>query len=201
MKNIIKSISLKVALFSVFTILLSLAITSCSSSDRNDITDSIPEHEHDEISKVVLQFREKNSPATIYEVTYEVPEGTTVLPVADVNLPAGEYLVETHFYSPHDDHFHDVTDEIFIQDADDHFVFYQKLNTSNVSIVYADDDRIDTLGRKLGFKTVWTIQAGATGQVYLYLMHQPAEKKQDAVSTDELGGEIDLEAHYKINLQ
>ncbi|MXO32468.1 hypothetical protein [Apibacter sp. B2912] len=181
--------------------LLLVTIFSCSSHDRDDILNSLPEHDHDEMSKVILQFRNSSDPNLIREYVYEVPEGSNEIPITDISLPTGTYNVEIKFYSQHENHLHDVTDEIFIEDADDHFVFYQKVDSKGLSITYADHDNIDTLGRKLGHHTVWTVEDQAFSTVYIYLLHQPAKKDPEATSAALLGGEIDLEAHFNVNLQ
>ena len=112
-----------------FLVVLTLILTtilSCSSDDRDDILNSIPEHDHDEISKIVLRFRNSDDPNLIREFKYEVPDGNTEFPITDINLPRGTYEAEIKFYTIHKNHEHDVTDEIFIDDADDHFVLYRK---------------------------------------------------------------------------
>lgn len=182
-----------------FTLLLSILL-SCSSNDRDDILNSLPEHDHDEMTKVILQFRNSLDPTLIREFVYEVPEGTTDVPVTNINLPSGTYNVEIKFYAQHDNHLHDVTDEIFIEDADDHFVLYQKLNSNGLNISYAENDNIDTLGRKLGHHTVWTVEDQALSTVYIYLLHQPAKKDPNTSSAALLGGEIDLEAHFNVGI-
>lgn len=183
-----------------FTLFLS-TLLCCSSNDRDDIRNSLPEHDHDEMTKVVLQFRNSLDPNLIREFVYEVPEGTTNVPITNINLPAGTYNVEIKFYAQHDHHLHDVTDEIFIEDADDHFVLYKKINSNGLSISYADNDNIDTLGRKLGHYTVWTVEDQSLTTVYIYLLHQPAKKDPDISSAALLGGEIDLEAHFDVSIQ
>jgi hypothetical protein len=179
-------------------IFISMATFSCSSEDKDDIINSVPDHEHDEISKIVLKFSDIADPSVIQEFIYEVPEGTTELPVTDINLPEGTYTAEINFYAPHGDHYHNVTDEIFMEDADDHFVFYQEIDSSGLTIAYAEDDRVDTLGRKLGYRTVWTLSQNGGGKIYIYLIHQPAKKDPNAPSAGQLGGEIDMEAHFNI---
>lgn len=198
MKNkiTIKIIRNLLTYFSVFLIIF-IGFISCSSDDKYDIINSIPEHEHEEISKIVLKFINLTDPTLVREFSYQVKEGTTELPLTLVNIPAGTYNVETYFYSAHGDHIHDVTDEIFIEDAEDHFVYYQKLNNSQINIKYAAEDRVDAQGRKLGHKTLWNVPKEG-GMVYLYLMHQSADKNPDAPSAGQLGGEIDIEAHFEI---
>ncbi|MDR1877531.1 MAG: hypothetical protein LBQ84_07895 [Flavobacteriaceae bacterium] len=194
----IKNIAL---LLATFTLVLTTTFSCSSDDDKDDIINKEPEHEHDEITKIILQFIDKTDTSIVHEFAYEAPEGTTVLPITDVNLPAGTYDVEISFYSPHNDHFHNVTDDIFIDDADDHFVFYHKVNASGLDIVYADDDKVDTSGNKLGHRTIWTLSSGGKATVYIYLLHQPAQKDTNAISTSQLGGEIDLEAHFSLEAE
>lgn len=187
-----------------FLVVLTLILTtilSCSSDDRDNILNSIPEHDHDEISKIVLRFRNSDDPNLIREFKYEVPDGNTEFPITDINLPRGTYEAEIKFYTIHKNHEHDVTDEIFIDDADDHFVLYQKVNSKGLNITYADSDKIDTLGQKLGYYTIWEVGEEAISKIYIYLLHQPAKKDPNVSSAALLGGEIDLEAHFNLETQ
>lgn len=186
----------KITIYSIFLSLLGF-VTSCSSDDDHVVQ---PEHEHEEVSKIVLHFTNINKPSEIIEIPYEVPEGSTQYPLAKINLPAGSYNVEAHLFAHENDQYHEITEEIFKHDADDHFIFYQILNGKGLTIDYTNNDYVDTAGNKLGYNTVWTVTDEANNlPVYLYLLHQPANKKQDAVSLQELGGNIDLEAHYQLN--
>ncbi|MDR2121617.1 MAG: hypothetical protein LBP34_00695 [Flavobacteriaceae bacterium] len=199
MKKLIQTnIKNTIALFISFIFILTSAI-SCSDDDDSvvaDIKNSVPEHEHAEITKVVLKFTDAAKKE--YKFDYVAPEGTTTLPITEVNVPAGTYDVEISFHYPHGDHFHSITDEVFIDDADDHFVLYQKIDGPKIDIVYADDDAIDTLGNKLGRYTTWTISG--EGKVYIHLIHQPVKKDPNALSAAQLGGEIDLEAHFDVKI-
>ena len=183
------SIKTKIKLF--LSLFLIGIVTSCSNDDYHV---EVPEGEHEEPVKIVLNFQSLTSDLEKSYV-YQVSDGTTEPPVTVINLPEGTYLVDIQLFALNGD---DLTDEIFGTDKDEHFMYFSKLNNSNVSISYADDDTTDSNGVKIGKKTIWTLTAGDSPQ-FVYLIHQPAVKDPDALSAAQLGGEIDLEAHFEVN--
>ncbi len=195
MKNIL-NLTIKTTLaFSLFG-LLTTGFISCSSND--DYLDKVetPEGDHEEPVKLVLNFQSTTS-SLAKSYVYEVPEGTTEPVITQItNLPAGTYNVSIQMFAADGE---DLTDEIFGHDKDEHFVYYSKINNSNVNITYAGDDVRDSNQIQLGQKTVWTLSQGESPQI-IYLVHQPAVKDPNAPSVQQLGGEIDLEAHFNIKV-
>ncbi|MDR3273145.1 MAG: hypothetical protein LBT29_06675 [Flavobacteriaceae bacterium] len=185
-----KKIALKTQIKIFLPLFLIGILTSCSNDDYHI---EIPEGEHEEPVKIILNF--ESLPSNLKKsYVYQVSDGETEPPVTVINLTSGVYKVNIQFFSLNGD---DLTDEIFDTDKDEHFVYFSKLNNSNVSIAYADDDATDSGGNKIGRKTIWTLTAGNTPQ-FVYLIHQPAVKDPNALSAGQLGGEIDLEAHFEV---
>ncbi len=195
MKNILK-LTIKINLILFLSGLFLSGLTSCSSHDDYLDSAEIPDGEHEEPAKLVLNFQSTTSNLAKSYV-YEVPEGTTEPVITQItNLPAGTYDVSVQMFAADGE---DLTDEIFGHDKDEHFVYYSKVKNSNVNITYADDDVRDSNQVQIGKKTVWTLSQGESPQI-VYLSHQPAVKNPNAVSIEQLGGEIDLEAHFNIKI-
>lgn len=174
-----------------FSVLITtIFLSSCLDND----VPTAPAHEHEEPTKITLRFENANTPSSVFVYSYQVVEGSTEQPtVAISNLTSGIYKVSVQLFSNEED----ITDEIFGEDKDDHFVFYQTSDGNNVQISYADNDVIDSNNNKVGKNTIWNITPG-NSNVTVYLLHQPNNKNPNATSTSQLGGEIDLESKFSI---
>ena len=202
-----------------FFIALLLIITSCTKDDGEAI------HEH-EVNKVVLNFTNTADSST-FEVEWELKhddeehaddDGDEHAHESHIELsPNSEYTVEAKFYdvgehdegSDNDDHDHDhdgdheeegedITPEI-INEADVHHVFFEMVDLSNVTIVSASGDTKDTNGFGLNLKTTWTTGAVESGEVKVYLIHEPGTKDGDTRA--EFGGEDDVIADFEVHVE
>ena len=194
-----------------------LIITSCSKDDAEEI------HEH-EINKVVLNFTNTADSSTL-EVEWELEhddeehadeDGDEHAHESHIELePNAVYTVDAKFYDTgehdedSDDHDHDhdedheeegedITAEI-IEEADVHHVFFEMVGLSNVTIVSASDDTKDANGFGLNLKTTWTTGAEESGEVKVYLIHEPGTKDGDTRA--EFGGEDDVIADFEVHVE
>jgi hypothetical protein len=194
-----------------------LIITSCSKDDAEEI------HEH-EINKVVLNFTNTADSSTL-EVEWELEhddeehadeDGDEHAHESHIELaPNAEYTVEAKFYDVgehdegSDDHDHDhdgdheeegedITAEI-IKEKDVHHVFFEMVELSNVTIVSASDDTKDANGFDLNLKTTWTTGAEESGEVKVYLIHEPGTKDGDTRA--EFGGNDDVIADFEVHVE
>tara|TARA_B100000900_G_scaffold338425_1_gene300578 strand:- start:1802 stop:2446 length:645 start_codon:yes stop_codon:yes gene_type:complete len=196
-----------------------LIITSCSKDDAEEI------HEH-EINKVVLNFTNTADSST-FEVEWELEhddeehadeDGDEHAHESHIELePNAVYTVEAKFYDTgeheegSDDHDHDhdgdheeegedITPEI-IEQKDAHHVFFEMVGLSNVTIVSANDDTKDSNGFGLNLKTTWTTGAEESGEVKVYLIHEPLPGTKDGDTRTEFGGEDDVIADFEVHVE
>jgi hypothetical protein len=191
-----------------------LLIVSCTKDDPEEI------HEH-EINKVVLQFTNTADSTDTFEVEWELDhegeEHTDDVEHAHeghIELsPDSMYSVEAKFYDTgehdeaSDDHDHDgdheeegedITPEI-IEEKDVHHVFFEMVGLSNVTIVSATDDTKDSNDFGLNLKTTWTTKAEESGDVKLYLIHEPQTK--EGLVRNDFGGEDDVIAEFEVHVE
>ena len=195
-----------------------LLMVSCSKDDPEEI------HEH-EINKVVLQFTNTADSTDTFEVEWELDhegeehtDGDEHAHESHIELaPNAEYSVEAKFYdvgehdegsdNHDDDHDHggdheeegeDITPEI-IEEADVHHVFFEMVGLSNVTIVSATDDTKDSNNFGLNLKTTWTTKAEESGDVKLYLIHEPQTK--EGLVRNDFGGEDDVIAEFEVHVE
>ncbi len=194
-----------------------LIITSCTKDDGEPI------HEH-EVNKVVLHFTNTADSST-FEVEWELEhidnehadhDGDEHAHESHIELaPNSEYTVEAKFYDvgehdeSSDDHGHDhdgdheeegedITPEI-IEEADVHHVFFEMVGLSNLTIVSASGDNKDANDFGLNLKTTWTTSAEESGEVKVYLIHEPDTKDGDTRA--EFGGEDDVIADFEVHVK
>ena len=191
-----------------------LIITSCSKDDAEEI------HEH-EINKVVLNFTNTADSST-FEVEWELEhddeehadeDGDEHAHESHIELePNAVYTVEAKFYDTgehsedSDDHNHDedheeegedITAEI-IEEKDVHHVFFEMVELSNLTIESANGDTKDSNGFGLNLKTTWTTGDDDTGEVKIYLIHEPSTKDGDTRA--EFGGNDDVIADFEVHI-
>lgn len=192
-----------------------LLIVSCTKDDPEEI------HEH-EINKVVLQFTNTTDSTDTFEVEWELDHEDEEHTDDDdehaheghIELsPDSMYSVEAKFYDTgehdeaSDDHDHDgdheeegedITPEI-IEEKDVHHVFFEMVGLSNVTIVSATDDTKDSNDFGLNLKTTWTTKAEESGDVKLYLIHEPQTK--EGLVRNDFGGEDDVIAEFEVHVE
>ena len=191
-----------------------LLMVSCSKDDPEEI------HEH-EINKVVLHFTNTADSTDTFEVEWELEHEGEEHADDDEHAHEGHielspdsmYSVEAKFYDTgehdeaSDDHDHDgdheeegedITPEI-IEEKDVHHVFYEFVGLNNLTITSADDDVIDTNGFGINLKTTWTTKAEESGDVKLYLIHEPQTK--EGLVRNDFGGEDDVIAEFEVHVE
>lgn len=106
--------------------------------------------------------------------------------------------VSVHFYDASDaSDVEDITEEV-IEEADEHFVFYQ-ISSASLSISAASNDVVDADGISINLKTEWAAAAASSGTVRVYLIHEPTSKTGG--SRGELGGSTDVELDFPVSIQ
>jgi hypothetical protein len=106
--------------------------------------------------------------------------------------------VSIHFYDASDaSDVEDITEEV-IEEADEHFVFYQ-ISSASLSIAAASNDVEDSDGTSINLKTEWTAAGASTGSVRVYLIHETTSKT--GTSRGELGGSTDVELDFPVTIQ
>ena len=191
-----------------------LLMASCTKDDPEEI------HEH-EINKVVLQFTNTADSTDTFEVEWELDHEGEEHADDDEHAHEGHielspdsmYSVEAKFYDTgehdeaSDDHDHDgdheeegedITPEI-IEEKDVHHVFFEMVGLSNVTIVSATGDTKDSNDFGLNLKTTWTTKAEESGDVKLYLIHEPQTK--EGLVRNDFGGEDDVIAEFEVHVE
>ena len=141
MKNIFKIFAL--------SLISSITILSCRNSD--DIPEDI--HEHEEIEKMELKIVDQSNTNDTLTVNY-------IGGVADkkIVLENGKsYFVDIDFFVGHDGHYDSVEHELE-EERDEHFITYQFAGV-NVNVLRRSDDIIRNDGKKLGLRTLWTVNS------------------------------------------
>lgn len=182
LKNINSLITKKYLI--IFSILF--IAQSCSKDDPEEI------HEHEEINRVSLTFSEGSN-----SETFTWDEGSTI---PTINIDANKtYQVGFYVYNasnPSD--VENVTTEI-IEEADEHFVFYELAGISNLTIQSATNDVSDSDGIPININTSWTTGDAESGTVRVYLIHGPSSKSGSTRA--QFGGGTDVEVNFPISIQ
>ena len=171
-----------------YLIILSILFISqsCSKDDPKEI------HEHEEINRGSLTFVEGSN-----SETFTWDEGSTI---PTINIDANKtYQVGFYAYNasnPSD--VENVTTEI-IEEADEHFVFYELAGISNLTIQSATNDVSDSDGIPININTSWTTGDAESGTVRVYLIHGPSSKSGSTRA--QFGGGTDLEVNFPISIQ
>lgn len=164
-----------------------IALSACSSDD----TPPKLINEEELIDRVVLEVTESETQET--EVYIWEEGGEAPLPVV---LTSGKtYTVKTGFFNASDPaNVLDITEEV-IEEADEHQVFYET-TVSSLSITPAADDYEDNQGNKLGILNTWNATGTTSGNVTIYLIHEPVSKT--GTNRDDLGGETDVQVSFSV---
>lgn len=172
------------------------ALNSCRSDDHK-----IPEdvHNHDEVQYLTATIVNKADANDVQVTTFKA-EGAS----KDITLKNGNvYDVTLSLEEPHDDHTHNVTEEI-IEEKEDHFFTYRFAEVS-VNIKRTDDANTTRKdGTKIGLKTQWTVNSAPKdgAKVNIKLHHKPASVSVADANGNEAGsakgGEEDIDAVYNI---
>jgi len=169
-----------------FVFALTVLLIQC----KKDTPDEINEEEV--INRVTLTVTGADGSSNDY--TWN--EGDTV---PSISLAANTTSnVSIHFYDASDaSDVEDITEEV-IEEADEHFVFYQ-VSSASLTISAASNDVVDSDGTSINLKTQWAAAAASSGVVRVYLIHEPTTKSGD--SRGALGGSTDVELDFPVTIQ
>lgn len=194
--------------------LLIASILILNSCTKDDVEES---HEH-EINKVVLLFTNTADNST-FEVEWEKDHDSQSNDdhghEGQIELkPNSEYVVEVKFYDTgeedHDSHDHGSEDDDheeegelinpeIIEEAEAHHVLFELVDLNNLTIDSASDDVTDSNDFKLNLKTVWSTTAASSGDVVLYLIHEPQVKV--GTTRSDFDGDDDVQATFEVHIE
>ena len=194
--------------------LLIASILILNSCTKDDVEES---HEH-EINKVVLLFTNTADNST-FEVEWEKDHDSQSNDdhghEGQIELkPNSEYVVEVKFYDTgeedHDSHDHGSFDDDheeegelinpeIIEEAEAHHVLFELVDLNNLTIDSASDDVTDSNDFKLNLKTVWSTTAASSGDVVLYLIHEPQVKV--GTTRSDFDGDDDVQATFEVHIE
>ena len=173
----------------VYIIIFSAFFLTLSCSKNND-----PEeiNEEEEINRVSLTFVEGSNTQT-----YTWNEDSNA---PSINLEANKnYQVSIYFYDASDPNdIENITEEV-IEEADEHFVFFELAGTSNLTIQSSSNDISGSDGVPINLYTDWTTGDSESGTIRVFLIHEPT-KKIGTTRTD-FGGETDVELDFPLSIQ
>jgi len=173
---------------SIFALLLIFVFAQCSKDD--DTPEEINEEEV--INRVTLAITDSAGAST----SYTWNEGETI---PTLNLTTNStYQASIHFFDASDPgDVEDITEEV-IDEADEHFVFYEVVSAA-VSISAASNDVVDADGVSINLKTAWTVGDAGSGTIRAFLIHEPSTKSGSTRSA--LGGSTDVELDFPVSIQ
>jgi len=153
-----------------------------------------PEEINDEevINRVTITLTNSQNPPVVY--TWNEGERIPTL-----NLVANEvYQASIAFFDASDPaEVENITEEV-IEEADEHFVFYE-VSSANLTIASAPNDTVDSDGVSINLSTQWAVEAASSGVVRVFLIHEPTSKSGSTRSA--LGGASDVELDFPVNIQ
>ncbi|MDA8924143.1 hypothetical protein N9575_02280 [Flavobacteriaceae bacterium] len=153
-----------------------------------------PEEINDEevINRVTITLSNSQNTPVIY--TWNEGERIPTL-----SLVANEvYQASIAFFDASDPaEVENITEEV-IEEADEHFVFYE-VSGANLTITSASNDTVDSDGVSINVYTQWTTGAPSSGVIRTYLVHEPTTKSGSTRSA--LGGASDVELDFPVNIQ
>ena len=171
---------------SSFLFLFIFTAVQCSKDSPDEI------HEHETINRVTLTVTGPDGTSTDYTWNEGESEPT-------INLTANSnHQVSISFFDASDaSDVEDITEEV-IEEADEHFVFYE-VTSASLNISPASNDVQDSDGIDINIRTAWATGDASTGVVRATLVHMPTSKTGSTRSS--LGGGTDVERDFPVNIQ
>lgn len=171
---------------SILALLFVSTVVQCKKDSPEEI------HDEETINRVTLTVTDANGTSTDY--TWNEGDNEP-----NINLSANStHQVSIAFYDASDAaDVEDITEEV-IEEADEHFVFYQ-VNSASLTIAAASNDVTDSDGVAIHVKTQWTTTDASSGVVMVYLVHEPTSKTGTTRSA--LGGSTDVELSFPVEIQ
>ena len=129
--------------------------------------------------------------------TFTWDEGSTI---PTINIDANKtYQVSFYAYDASDSNdVENVTTEI-IEEADEHYIFYELAGISNLAIQSATNDISGSDGVPININTDWITGDAESGTVRVYLIHGPTSKSGSTRA--QFGGGTDVEVNFPISIQ
>lgn len=185
MKNFTQ-ISHTLILRTLFTLSAVLLMTNCKKETPEEI------NEEEVINRVILSVTASDNST----IDYTWNDGETI---PSISLTANEsYSVSISFYDATDaSDVEDITEEV-IEEADEHYVFFEVASAS-VVISSASNDTTDSEGVRINLKTTWAAGDPSEGVVRAFLIHEPTSKT--ALTRAGLGGASDVELNFPVVIQ
>jgi hypothetical protein len=173
----------------VLAIVLMISMVNCSKDEPELV------HEEEVITRVSLKIK-KQGTTTVNTYTWnEGQENET--PEIGLSIDA-TYDVEVLFFDASDPaNPIDIGKEV-AEEADEHQVFFESIGLTEITIIAAADDTNDSRQNPLFLKTSWTTADVATGQVRVYLIHEPTTKSGSVRS--DFGGETDVQVDFAVSV-
>lgn len=178
--NIINTIRSIVVLLFIFT------AVQCSKDSPDEI------HEHETINRVTLTVTSPDGTSTDY--TWNEGESE---PTINLTANSSHQVSISFFDASNASDVEDITEEV-IDEADEHFVFYE-ITSASLSISPASNDVEDSDGVDINIRTAWAAGDASTGVVRATLIHMPTSKTGSTRSS--LGGGTDVERDFPVNIQ
>jgi hypothetical protein len=128
--------------------------------------------------------------------------GAPVVTVSGKFAQNKTYNGEVEFLNESVNPVEDITEEI-IEEALDHQVFYQKTGSLPSFVYSTDATNLDSNGKPIGLKVVFTTTTAASGDLKIILKHLP-NKTAVGVATGDMtnaGGSTDAEATFAIQVE
>lgn len=186
-------------------VFMALAFTACDSDDDNGTTPPAGSDE-EVITDLILTFENPDTQTT-QTFTWSDPDGIGGdEPTIDaMNLTPGAYTVNITVLDASDPNdVEDLTEEIAVEEADEHQFFFELLNGADdlITITYADfDEDLNPIGAE----TLWTVTGATAGEesVRITLIHEPnknAPGASEGILSSEIGGETDIEVEFDVTV-
>ena len=173
-----KNIISKIALLSLL-----LIFSYCSKSD-----DPVEVNEVEAFTRVVLKVGG-------YTYTYNVGS-----PAPEIKLAFGEvYGTSIEFYDASDPNdVENMTLEV-IEEADEHYIFYEVSSGVGLNITSNSSDVIGAESKGININTDWTATDNGSGTLRVSLIHQPTNVA--GTTRAAIGGETDIEVDWPIDVE
>ena len=171
---------------SIFALLFMSTVVQCKKDSPEEI------HDEETINRVTLTVTDASGASADYTWNEGDNEPT-------INLSANStHQVSIAFYDASDAAEVDNITEEVIEEADEHFVFFQ-VNSAALTIAAASDDVTDSDGVTINLNTQWTTTDASSGVVLVYLVHEPTSKT--GATRSALGGSTDVELNFPVQIQ
>ena len=160
-----------------------IKVTNLSDSSSETYEFEVEEHDHGHEHGVIAMNEESDDHSDHVEIELE---------------SSSEYKFEISFLNDSDpNNVIDMTEEV-IEEADEHYVFYELLG-NGISYESTSGDTIDSNGNALNLVTKWTTTIATVVDVEAYLIHQPTSKSGN--TRDDFGGATDVEIEFEAHVE